>query len=552
VTRHTYRLRASQALLLCALLAAIAFGLGPATGITQAGITQPAPAQAGPTDDPRLVAATYLGGAGADYGRAVALDAAGNIYVAGDTFSSSFLGRSLDRKGGSDIVVAKLSPDGKRLLGLFSIGSPSSERVGGMAVTPAGEVVLSVETADPGFPLHNALHTTVLERNPGALLKINAALDGLVFSTFTTFTVGYEHQNVALDDVGNISVAGFVYEPYSRARDLALQKFSPDGQRLLFEKVWDNDQSDEIAETLVVRPDGATYIAGSTDGRFNDLAVTENAVQKVCGSKLALGDGWQCDQDAFVIALSPTGDVTYASYLGGLGGDKAVGLAVDSQGAIYLVGATGAPDFPTTPGAFQPRCPQATPEDSCRYDAFVAKLAPDGSQLAYSTYLGSTELGGLDYPVGIVVDADGNASVVGFTASERWPTKNALQGALNAFPCPNAFQDRLCFDSVVTTFAPDGQLAFSSYLGGTFDETTTNVAVGPDGSLYLTGYTESADYPVSADGVQPEPRSGAEAFLAHINRRATSAPATPTPTTPTTPPASPPGDARIYLPFITR
>lgn len=543
MTRHA----SIRALLLCALLAAIASGLGPTLNISQA-----VAAKAEPIDDPRLVAATYLGGGGADFGRAVGLDAAGNIYLAGDTFSSSFLGHDLNRQGGSDIVVAKLSPDARRLLGLFAIGSPSSERVGGIAVSPAGEVVLLVETADPGFPLRNALQAELLENNPGALLKINAAMDGLVFSTFVTFTVEYEHQTVALDAAGTITVAGYVYDASSRARDLAVQKFSPDGQRRLFEQVWDGDRRDEIAEALAVRPDGTTYVAGSADGSLDDLAVTENAAQKVCGRKLALGGDWHCDQDAFVIALSPAGDVTYSSYLGGLGADKALGLAVDSQGAIYLVGETAAPDFPITPGAFQPRCPQAKPEDSCYYDAFVAKVAPEGSRMAYSTYLGSAELGGVDYLRDIVVDNDGNATVVGFTASERWPTKNAVQGALSAFPCPAAYQDRLCFDSVVATFAPDGQLAFSSYLGGKFDELTSGLALAPDGGFYLTGYTESADYPVSADVVQPIPRSGTEAFLAHVDLRATSSPGTPTPTVPTQPPATAPGSAHVYLPLIAR
>lgn len=527
--RQVAHLRTLLPLLLCALLGPVALRL------TYAADARATP-QATTLTDPRLVAGTYLGGGGVDYGRAVGLDAQGNIYLAGDSFSSSVLGHDLSRNGGSDILVAKLSPDAKRLLGLFSLGSTAGDRVGGMAVTPAGEVVLSVETGAASFPLKNALHTAPLATNPGVLLKINAALDGLIFSTFTTFTVEYEKHSVALDAAGNISAVGYLYDPSTRARELVLQRYSPDGQQLLFSKLWDGDQRDERAEALVVRPDGTTMIAGYTEGRGNDLAVTANAVQPICGRKLALGDDRECDQDAFVITLDPAGTVTYASYLGGLGDDAAVALAVDGAGTIYLAGTTTASDFPTTEGAFQPSCAQAKPEDGCYYDAFVAKLAADGSALAFSTYLGSEELGGLDYPRGIAVDSHGNATVVGFTASERWPTKASVQGALNAAPCPNAFQDRLCFDSVITTFAPDGQLSFSSYLGGSFDETTTDVALGPDGSIYLTGYSESANYPVSADGVQPTPRSGTEFFLAHLDLRGGAAPT--------------PGRQRLYLPIV--
>jgi hypothetical protein len=533
MARQSYVLSALLALLVSTLLGPAISSLSSLTPITQA-----APAQTASLDDPRLAAGTYLGGGGVDYGRAVGLDAQGNIYLAGDSFSSSILGQELSDNGGTDIVVAKLSPDAKHLLGMFSLGSATSDRVGGMAVTPAGEVVLTIETADPNFPLKNAQNTTVLEDNPGVLLKINAALNDLVFSTFTTFTVEYEKHNVAIDGAGNISVVGYLYDPFSRDRDLVLQKYTPDGQQQLLEKIWDGDARDEIAAGLVVRPDGSTTIAGSTEGRINDLAVTPNAVQSICGRKLMLGDEHDCDKDAFVFTLNPAGQVTYATYLGGSGSDSAVGLAVDGEGGIYLAGDTSATDFPTTPGAFQPECLLAKPEDLCYYDAFVAKIAPDGSTLAYSTYLASVELGGLDYPVGIAVDSAGNATFVGFTASERWPTTSAVQGALNAAPCPNAFQDRLCFDSVVATFGPDGQPIFISYLGGTFDETTTDVAVGPDGSIYLTGYSESADYPVSADSVQPIARSGIDFFLAHIDLHAASTPGA--------------GSYHAYLPDVKR
>jgi hypothetical protein len=485
--------------------------------------------------DPHVAAATYLGGSGTDYGRAVGLDAQGNIYLAGDSFSASVLGQNMNRKGSEDILVAKLNPDATRLLGLFSIGSTSTDRLGGMAVTPLGEVVLTVETDNPDFPTKNAVHPAPANSNPGVLLKINAALDGLVFSTFTSFTIDYGLQNVAVDGAGNISVIGYVYDPSIVARDLVLQKYSPDGQHLLFEHIWDADRTSERAQALAVRPDGATYIAGYTEGRFGDFAVTDNAFQKVCGRKLALGDDRDCDQDAFVMRLDSAGTVTYASYLGGEGSDSAVSLAVDAQGAIYLTGSTTAIDFPTTAGAFQPNCPLAKPEDGCYYDAFVAKLAPDGSRLIYSTYLASDDLGGLDYPAGIAVDGQGNATVVGTTASERWPTKSPIQAVLNAFPCPNAFQDRLCFDSFITTLTPDGQLAFSSYLGGKFDEQSAAVTTGADGSIYMIGTTSSLDYPTTMGVVQPAVASPGEVFLATIMRGTN---------------VLPPGKHRVYLPML--
>ena len=492
-----------------------------------------------------LIAATYLGGSAVDYGRAVALDAKGNIYVAGDTFSSNVAGLPFQNAGGQDILVVKLAPDGKEILGGFAIGSPASDRVGGMAVTPQGEVVLLVETSSANFPVKNALHAKPAASNPGVLLKLNAALDDLVFSTYTTFQVEYNLHNVAVDGAGVITIAGYHYDPSYRARDMAVQKWSADGQQVLFDKVWNNDPLDERPQTIISKADGTTVIAGYTEGRASTLPVSANAVQKLCGRKLALGQDRDCDVDAFVMTLDPTGAVTYASYLGGVGIDKAASLAVDQQGAIYVFGSTTASDFPTTTGAFEPSCPRAEPTDGCSYDTFVSKFSPDGSTLVYSTYLGSNDVSGLDYPSGITVDTHGNATVVGWTASQQFPTKNAFQSALNTAPCPNAFQDRLCFDSFVTTFDTTGQMIFSSYLGGKFDEISSGTAAGPDGSIYLTGYTESFDYPVTAGAVQPNPASGTDFFLAHIDLNAPG-------TTPTPTPNPAPGKERAYLPLLVR
>jgi hypothetical protein len=312
------------------------------------------PARAG--DAPALVAATYLGGGGADRSHNVGFDAQGNIYVVGETYSSIFMGRAINNRGGSDIFVAKLGPDARQLLGLFTVGSVRDDTVGAMAVTPQGEVAVAVNTNEPTFPTKNPLRSAIDPKNPGVLLKVNAALDGLVFSTFTDFTVAPELHTLGVDGEGAIVVAGFVYTATGPRRDLSVERFSPDGQQQLLRKVWDDDDEFEQPQGIVVRSDGTTFIAGYVTSRWGGLAVTDNAFQKECGRRLALGADWDCDSDAFVMRMTPDGTVDYASYLGGNGGDKAVGIGVDAQGAIVILGDTGAPDFPTTAGALQPRC----------------------------------------------------------------------------------------------------------------------------------------------------------------------------------------------------
>jgi hypothetical protein len=129
-----------------------------------------------------------------------------------------------------------------------------------------------------------------------------------------------------------------------------------------------------------------------------------------------------CD-DAFVVKLNPTGSVlVYSTYLGGGSADFSSDIAVDAIGNVYLTGRTSSPDFPTTEDAFQPTCSRSS--DSCSEDAFVTKLNPAGSEVIYSTYLGSIAS---DVGLGVAVDTLGNAYVTGATKAPDFPTENPLQ-----------------------------------------------------------------------------------------------------------------------------
>src|SRR5204862_138035 len=150
-------------------------------------------------------------------------------------------------------------------------------------------------------------------------------------------------------------------------------------------------------------------------------------------------------------------------------------------------GRTSSPNFPTVAGAFQPTGGSTT-------DAFVAKLNPAGSALVYSTYLGGS---GFDSGAGIAVDAAGNAYVTGFTASTDFPTTaGAFQTTfVNAFDSDtDAFVTKL--DSTGST------LVYSTYLGGSSTESGAGIAVDASGSAYVTGQTESFDFPTTPGAFQ--------------------------------------------------
>jgi hypothetical protein len=135
-------------------------------------------------------------------------------------------------------------------------------------------------------------------------------------------------------------------------------------------------------------------------------------------------------------------------------------------------------------------------------DAFVAKLNATGSALVYSTYLGgsSSEEGN-----GIAADTLGNAYVTGYTSSTDFPTMNPLQ------PANGGGEDAF----VAKLNATGSALVYSTYLGGSGSDWGLGIAVDSSGNAYVTGYTESANFP-TVNPLQPAYGGGGDAFVAEI------------------------------------
>lgn len=221
--------------------------------------------------------------------------------------------------------------------------------------------------------------------------------------------------------------------------------------------------------------------------------------------------------NVFVTKWSADGSqVLYSTYLGGSGDDGAAGIAVDKTGSAYITGFTSSPDFPTTPGAFLTKLSSAP-------DIFVAKLSADGSQLAYSTLLGSGSAG---IGGGIAVDNTGNAVITGLTRGNYPVTPNAFQPTLGAGCTTSEFNAGQAF---VTRIAADGKsLIYSTLLGGSCPAMNiplvapaaygTNIAVDVSGNAWVTGSTLSPDFPVTSDALQPKFGGGLyDGFLARFN-----------------------------------
>ncbi len=202
---------------------------------------------------------------------------------------------------------------------------------------------------------------------------------------------------------------------------------------------------------------------------------------------------WTAAYDARTpLVIDPVLD--YATYLGGSADDSADGIAVDSAGNTYIVGSTSSADFPTK-NPLQPAIGAGSA-------VFVAKLSADGSSLLYATYLG----GGSEktWPTGIAVDRAGSAYVTGGTTSSNFPiTPGAFQVAFGGGPCASGSSTYTCDDGFIAKLNATGNgLAYSTYLGATKNDDAHAIAVDAAGNAYVTGHTNSADFPVTRGAFQ--------------------------------------------------
>ena len=209
--------------------------------------------------------------------------------------------------------------------------------------------------------------------------------------------------------------------------------------------------------------------------------------------------GFQVGEYDKSLALVIDPILDYSTYLGGFGSDPARSIAVDSDGNAYVSGQTTSPNYPTAAGP--------SPIINGVADAFVVKLNAAGTALIYSTVFGGS---GSESARGVTVDAHGNAYATGFTSSIDFPTVHPIQAAYGGGP-HDAFVAKLN--------AAGSAFVYSTYLGGTLDETGYGIAV-KHGSAYVTGVTNSANIP-TANPLQQFNAGGYDAFVTRVNRAGT-------------------------------
>jgi uncharacterized protein (TIGR03437 family) len=398
--------------------------------------------------------ATYLGGSSDDQASGITVDAAGNAYVVGTTFSPDFPLTStafgVPSKDHGCAFVAKLNASGTGLIWSLCLANATGDRIG---VDSTGAVYVLTNSANISSVtrLTPGGDKILYSKSLGAIaaaMAVDAAgnvyAGGTAFQDFVTTPGAYQGKLAAGTCYGG--GAGSIPGP---CPDAFAIKLRTDGT-VAYSTYLGGSGADQ-ARAVAVDSQGNLWITGDTESA--DFPTTRGALDSRFHGEIDLGPLHY--GDAFVAKLDSTGSaLLYSTYLGGSAPDLGFAIAVDSNDAAYVAGATQSADFPVTSGAFQRIYGGASsPLPGPGGDAFVAKFTASGA-LGYSTFLGGPQSESASI---IAVDAQGDAYV-------------------NAFPNTSTR-----VENTLSVLSPDGSaLLNSAAIGGSFGLDT-------QGSLYFAG-----------------------------------------------------------------
>lgn len=354
----------------------------------------------------------YIGGESRDTGHGIAIDVAGNAYVAGFTYSQNFpttsgaLRRSASQQ---EAFVLKLNPTGTSLVYSTLLGGSGTDYAAAIAVDSAGQAHVTGYTSSLDFPTTSG----ALKRSfsggfyDAFMVKLNAAGNALLYASYLGGSGNDTGAAIALDPAGNIYVAGTTASSDFPTRnpvqssggintDAFVTKLNASGQ--LFYSTYLGGNGADSGNAIVADATGNAYVAGSTFSL--NLPVTAGCYQNQLAGAY----------DAFAAKLSTAGSIIYATYLGGKDSDTATAIALDTAGNVYIGGNTYSIDFPTRNAV------QTGPGGNG--DVFFASLDHNGAAVLYSSYLGGS---GSDSAAAIALDPPGNIYVAGYTFSANFP-----------------------------------------------------------------------------------------------------------------------------------
>ena len=345
-----------------------------------------------------------------------------------------------------------------------------------LKVDAAGTAFVTGYTSSMDFFNTNLSPTAPGGRLDAFVMKVDSTGSTILSAMYFGGSLDDEGHRIALDNSGSVYITGYTSSPdfpivngfqtrLGGKKDAYIMKIDNAVSQILFSSYLGGAQ-DDTPFGLFVDTNNNIYVSGTTSSTNFPL------VSPLIGS---FGGGLG---DAFVTKFSPDGSMIYSTYLGGRGNDLSFDVTADTDGNAYVVGYTTA----ALPNIVRALYGTASDPEQ----AFLAKLSPDGSTLTNFLYIGGF---GIDEAIRVLLDANQNIIISGYTSADNFPVQNAIQplngGAANSF------------DIFLLKLLPDlSDIVFSTYIGSDGSESAPGLTVDPDGNIYLAGFTSSFQFPV--------------------------------------------------------
>ena len=360
----------------------------------------------------------------------------------------------------------------------------------------SGHVVVTGRTSSSDFPVvsgvsdHNGDHDLFV-------FKLSSDGKQLLYSTFIGGDLYDEGRDLEIDQNNNIVVVGFTqssnfpttYQAYDSTyhgnHDAVVLKLKGDGTELLY-STFIGEASEDYAYSVALDNSQNIVVAGRT------LSSSFPTTQQAYDTEQNGND------DVFVLKLSNDGQsLLYSTFVGGSQNDgRYVSVAVDNSGNAVVTGVTSSDNFPTA----------GNPYSGFKggSDAFLFKLASDGSDLLYSTFIGGRNS---EHGNDLALDANGNIIVVGSTSSEDFPTtqgaySRSLSGSDDAF--------------VLKFAAKDNSLLLSTFIGGSASDNAADLVLDQNGDVIVSGYTSSSNFPTTDSAYDATHNGSSDIFVSKL------------------------------------
>ena len=450
-----------------------------------------------------LIASTFVGGSNSDRVYSIVLDGSNNVYITGGTYSSDYpaTASSYDPTYNDkwEVFVSKFTPDLSTILASTFLGGGDFDVGLAMTLDGSGNVYVT-GYAHSGFPVTSLAYD---ETNNGMedvfVAKLSPDLSTLQASTFIGGLSTEYGYSIAIDGSGNVLVTGCTYSsgyptagtPYNDDpngyADIYISKFTSDLSSLLA-STFVGSSNDDYAYSIVLDGSDNVFITGFTFANNYPTA----------GSPY--DNTYNGSYDAIISKFtSDLSTLTASTYLGGNSDEWGHSIIFDTSGNLLITGFTYSDNFPTA----------GTPYDDSQNggaDVFVTKINSDLSTLSASTFIGGSLS---EEGHSIAIDNDGNIFVSGHTKSSDYPMAGSPY---------NDSHNGGVKDINVSKLSSDlSTLLASTFIGGNDDENSNFLAVDNSGNIFVSGYSESGDYPTTSSSFDDSYNGSEDAIISKLD-----------------------------------